>query len=255
VIVDRHRADAGLVSPSSSAPGDPAGRAVPRDRAAHGHDHRHLSRREAETLARTVAAPIEEQLSGVEACCTSTPPRRPTATVTITATFEVGTDVDKATFNVNNRVQLAHAAAARRGAPQRRDGAKRSFELPAGGALNLAQGHARHAVPVELRDAERGRRAQAPARVADVIIFGARDYSMRVWLQPDRMARSGRHHRRRRRGAARAERAVRGRAIGAEPAPPGQQLVYTVTAAAAWSSPSSSARSCCAPAAPAACCG
>ena len=61
----------------------------------------------AETLARTVAAPIEEQLSGVERLLYFNSSSSSSGTVTITATFEVGTDVDKATFNVNNRVQLA----------------------------------------------------------------------------------------------------------------------------------------------------
>ena len=61
----------------------------------------------AETLARTVAAPIEAQLSGVEDLLYFSSTNSSNGTTTITATFEVGTDVDKATFNVNNRVQLA----------------------------------------------------------------------------------------------------------------------------------------------------
>jgi multidrug efflux pump len=61
----------------------------------------------AETLARTVAAPIEEQLSGIEGMLYFNSSSSSNGTVTITATFEVGTDTDKATFNVNNRVQLA----------------------------------------------------------------------------------------------------------------------------------------------------
>ncbi|MDM7464439.1 MAG: efflux RND transporter permease subunit [Tepidimonas taiwanensis] len=61
----------------------------------------------AETLATTVAAPIEEQLSGVEGLLYFSSSASSNGTVEITATFEVGTDIDKATFNVNNRVQLA----------------------------------------------------------------------------------------------------------------------------------------------------
>src|SRR5690606_5377118 len=66
--------------------------------------------------------------------------------------------------------------------------------------------------------------------VADVTIFGARDYAMRVWLRPDRMASLG---------VTTAEVAAAVRAqnaqyaagkIGAEPAVPGQSLIYTVTA-------------------------
>src|SRR5438046_4000115 len=59
----------------------------------------------AETLAKTVAAPIEEQLSGIENLLYFNSTSSSNGQTTITATFEVGTDVDKATFNINNRVQ------------------------------------------------------------------------------------------------------------------------------------------------------
>src|SRR3990167_4610590 len=61
----------------------------------------------AETLAKTVAAPIEEQLSGVENMIYFSSSAAADGTVAITATYEVGTDVDKATFQLNSRVQLA----------------------------------------------------------------------------------------------------------------------------------------------------
>src|SRR5258706_9171684 len=61
----------------------------------------------AETLSRTVAAPIEEQLSGVEGLLYYNSSSASNGTLTITATFEVGTDVNNATIQVNNRVQIA----------------------------------------------------------------------------------------------------------------------------------------------------
>src|SRR3954452_9460387 len=61
----------------------------------------------AETLAKTVAAPIEEQLSGVEYLIYFSSSAAADATVGITATFEFGTDVDKAVFHLNNRVNIA----------------------------------------------------------------------------------------------------------------------------------------------------
>src|SRR3954469_14938920 len=61
----------------------------------------------AETLAKTVAAPIEEQLSGIENLLYFNSNSSSNGQTTITATFDVGTDIDKATFNINNRVQLA----------------------------------------------------------------------------------------------------------------------------------------------------
>src|SRR5256886_10301874 len=61
----------------------------------------------AETLSRTVAAPIEEQLSGVEGLLYFQSTSSSNGTLTITCTFEVGTDVNNATIQVNNRVQIA----------------------------------------------------------------------------------------------------------------------------------------------------
>jgi hydrophobe/amphiphile efflux-1 (HAE1) family protein len=66
--------------------------------------------------------------------------------------------------------------------------------------------------------------------IADVSIFGARDYSMRVWINPEKMARLGVTTA----DVANALRAQNAQyaagKIGTEPAPPGQSYVYTVTA-------------------------
>src|SRR5690348_905843 len=61
----------------------------------------------AETLAKTVAAPIEEQLSGVENMIYFNSSAAADGTVGITATFEVGTNIDTAVFQLNNRVNVA----------------------------------------------------------------------------------------------------------------------------------------------------
>src|SRR4029079_18003614 len=61
----------------------------------------------AETIAQTVAAPIEQQISGVEGLLYFTSTAGSDGTLTITSTFDVGTDVDRATFQLNNRVQTA----------------------------------------------------------------------------------------------------------------------------------------------------
>src|SRR2546428_13046212 len=60
----------------------------------------------AETLAKTVAAPIEEQLSGVERLSYFSSSSSSNGSLTITVTFEPGTNVDQSRFNVNKRVQI-----------------------------------------------------------------------------------------------------------------------------------------------------
>jgi multidrug efflux pump len=184
----------------------------------------------AETLAKAVAAPIEEQLSGLEKMLYFSSSSASNGVTTITATFEVGTDIDKATFNVNNRVQLASP---RLPDDVRRNGvvvAKRSSNfLLVIGLISPKSSYdslflSNYATQNVVDDIKR-----VPG-VADVTIFGARDYSMRLWLQPDKMARLGVTT-----GdiaaAVNAQNAqfAAGK-IGADPAPPGQQLVYTVTA-------------------------
>src|SRR5690606_18394502 len=61
----------------------------------------------AETLAKTVAAPIEQELSGIEGLLYFDSSADSSGTLTITTTFEIGTDLDQATFNVSNRMNIA----------------------------------------------------------------------------------------------------------------------------------------------------
>mgnify|MGYP003694393445 CR=1 FL=1 len=137
----------------------------PGDRAADGRPSpRRYPGASAETLARTVAAPIEEQLSGVENLIyfSSTPSSN--GALTITCTFEVGTDANKAVIDVNNRVAIALP---RLPDDVRRTGVvaqKRSTDILLVVALTLERPALRHAVPVELRDDQRARRAEARSR-------------------------------------------------------------------------------------------
>lgn len=63
----------------------------------------------AETLAKTVAAPIEQELSGIEGLLYFESSADSSGSLTITVTFEIGTDLDQATFNVSNRMNIALA--------------------------------------------------------------------------------------------------------------------------------------------------
>jgi hydrophobe/amphiphile efflux-1 (HAE1) family protein len=184
----------------------------------------------AETLTKTVAAPIEEQLSGVERLSFFSSTASSTGALSITVTFEPGTNVDQAVFNVNNRVQIALP---RLPDEVRRNGVivqKRSFDILNVVAL-VSPNNSRDTLflsnyaSINLVDELK----RLPG-LADVTVFGARDYSMRIWLNPEKMARLGVTPS----DVAAALRAQNAQyaagKIGTDPAPPGQSIVYTVTA-------------------------
>jgi len=184
----------------------------------------------ADTLSKTVAAPIEEQLSGVEGLLYFNSSADSSGSLTITATFEIGTDVNQATFNVSNRVNIALP---RLPEEVRRTGVvvqKRSNDILLVVMLTDKQ---KKYDPLfvsnygTLNVLDELKRVKG---VGDAVIFGAQDYSMRIWLRPDRMAQLGVSTT----DIANAIRIQNAQyaagKIGQEPSPSSQQLVYTVTA-------------------------
>ncbi|NTV10783.1 MAG: MMPL family transporter, partial [Zoogloea sp.] len=183
-----------------------------------------------ETLARTVAAPIEEQLSGVEGLTYFSSTSASNGQLTITATFDIGTNIDMATVNVNNRVKIAE--------PRLPD-VVRQFGVTAQKRSNDILMVATVTSPDNSRSAlylsnyalvnilDELKRLPG---VGDAQIFGALDYSMRVWLRPDRMAQLGVSTTDIANAIAAQNMQNAAGKIGQEPAPAGQQLVYTVTA-------------------------
>jgi multidrug efflux pump len=184
----------------------------------------------AETLAKTVAAPIEQQLNGIDHMLYFNSSASSSGTLTITVTFDVGSNLDMDTMYVNNRVSMALPAL-----PDdvRRTGVtvqKKSNDIlmvigmrssdPRYDTLYLSN----YTSVNVLDDLKR-----VPG-VADAMIFGAQDYSMRIWLKPDRMAQLGVT-------ATDIAQAIQSQnaqyaigKIGQQPAPKDQQLVYSVSA-------------------------
>lgn len=184
----------------------------------------------AETMAKTVAAPIEEELSGIENLLYFSSSADSSGTLTITATFEVGTDIDQATFNVSNRVNIALP---RLPDDVRRTGLvvqKRSNDILI--VVMLISDKVKHDTLylsnyATLNVLDELKRIKG---VGDATIFGGQDYSMRIWLRPDRMAQLGVT-------TSDIASAIRSQnaqyasgKIGQEPAPADQQLAYTVVA-------------------------
>jgi len=182
----------------------------------------------AETIAQTVAAPIEEQLSGAEGMVYFNSSAGSDGALTITATFEVGTDVDRAVFQVNNRVQTALP---RLPDEVRRNGVlvqKRSNDILLVIGLFSPKGTVQTTTMADYAAVNIIDDLKRIPGVGDVFLFGSGS-SMRVWLHPDKMARLGVT-------PTDVGNAIRTQnaqyaagKIGAEPAPPGQNLTYTVT--------------------------
>lgn len=184
----------------------------------------------AETLIKTVAAPIEEQLSGVDDLLYFNSSADSSGQLTITVTFEIGTDIDQATFNISNRVNIALP---RLPDEVRRTGItvqKRANDLLL--VFAVTSDNDDHS-PLFISNYITTHFLDELKRtdgVGEARIFGVQDYSMRVWLQPDKMAQLGITTS----DIAAAIRAQNAQyaagKIGQEPALPDQQLVYTVTA-------------------------
>ena len=183
-----------------------------------------------ETLTRTVAGPIEEQLAGVENLLYFNSTAASNGQLTITATFEVGTNVDIATVNVNNRVKIAEPRLPDIVRQYGVTAQKRSNDILLVAAITSPSGEfsalylSNYALINVLDELKR-----LPG-VGDAQIFGAKDYSMRIWLQTDKMAQLGITATDIASAVATQNKQNVAGKIGQEPAPLGQQLVYTVTA-------------------------
>jgi len=184
----------------------------------------------AETLSKTVAGPIEEQLSGVEGLLYFNSSTDSSGTLNITATFEIGTNIDQATFNVSNRVNIASP---RLPETVRRSGVvvqKKSNDIL---LVVMLTSKDKQFDPLYLSNYATLNVLDEIKRVkgvGDANIFGARDYSMRIWLKPDRMAQLGVTTSDIAAAIQSQNAQYAAGKIGQEPSLGDQQLVYTVNA-------------------------
>ncbi len=185
-----------------------------------------------ETLSKTVAAPIEQQLSGIENLLYfSSTSNSANGQVTITATFEIGSDGNKAQTDVNNRVQIANSRLPNEVQRQGVTVLKRSNDILFVFTLQSDSDDrpadilkVSNFVTINLLDEIK----RVPG-VADAINFVARDYSMRIWLNVDRMAQLGVTPADVQAAVAAQNNQYAAGRIGAEPSPKDQALTYTIT--------------------------
>src|SRR6476469_308296 len=145
----------------------------------------------AQTVSDTVAAPIEQEINGVEDMLYLYSQATSNGNLTITVTFKLGTDLDKAQVLVQNRVAIAqprlpeevqrNGVVTRKNSP---DILMVVFMLSPDDTFD--QLYISNYALLQVRD-----QLLRLDGVGDIQIFGARDYSMRLWLDPDRIATLG----------------------------------------------------------------
>ncbi|MGB1025590.1 MAG: efflux RND transporter permease subunit, partial [Rhodospirillaceae bacterium] len=142
----------------------------------------------ADVVADTVAAPLEQEINGVENMLYMTSQSTSDGTVSITVTFELGTDLDEAQVLVQNRVSLAEP---RLPEPVRRLGISTRKNSPnilmvvhmLSPDDSLDQLYIANYAFLQVKD-----RLARIDGVGNIQIFGGSEYAMRIWLDPERMA-------------------------------------------------------------------
>jgi len=142
----------------------------------------------APVLESTVAAPLENAINGVEDMLYMNSTSSANGMVQIQVTFEIGTDIDKATLNVNNRAKQVEP---RLPAEVRRQGV--TVEKGSSAFLQVIAFYSPEgryddifiSNYVTLNVLDEIKRVPGTTLVQ---IFGAKDYAMRIWLRPDRLA-------------------------------------------------------------------
>jgi hydrophobe/amphiphile efflux-1 (HAE1) family protein len=145
----------------------------------------------AQVLEQTVAAPIEAQINGVEDMMYMSSTSSSSGVLEVQVTFNIGADADKAALNVNNRIKQVEARlpeeVRRQGVTVEKGSSSFlqviAFYSPDGTFDDL---YTSNYVTLNVLD-----RIKRIPGTTNVQIFGAKDYAMRIWLKPDRMAQMG----------------------------------------------------------------
>src|SRR5688572_22373727 len=185
---------------------------------------------DARTLAETVATPLEQEINGVEGMLYMSSSSTSDGRVQITITFELGTDLDEAQVLVQNRV---NSASPRLPEDVRRLGIiarKQSPDLTLAAQFFSPDGsrdvaYLANYVTLQVRD-----RIARIKGVADANSLGGQDFTMRIWLDLDKLAA-------RNLTAGDVSRALREQnlqiaagSLGQPPAPRGTDFQYTLVA-------------------------
>jgi len=149
-----------------------------------------LSRRQCEDVIDTVALPIEQQVNGVEDMLYMQSYSGADGTYTLTVTFKIGTDLNFAQVLVQNRVssalaQLPQSVQNQGVTVQKRSTAILLFVTLTSPKATYDSLFLSNYATINIRD----ELSRLPG-VGNVTVFGAGQYSMRVWLDPEQAVRA-----------------------------------------------------------------
>lgn len=141
-----------------------------------------------EVISQTVAAPLEQQINGVENMIYMQSGSASNGQMSLNVYFDIGTDPDQATINVNNRVSAAMAQLPDEVKKQGVTVRKKSTSILQVVTLQSPDGEfdttylSNYALLNIIDELKR-----IPG-LGDATLFGGTDYAMRIWLRPDRLA-------------------------------------------------------------------
>ncbi|WP_163716906.1 efflux RND transporter permease subunit [Mangrovibacterium lignilyticum] len=142
----------------------------------------------AETVLKSVITPLEEQINGVEDMTYMSSTASNNGTATIQVFFKQGTDADMAAVNVQNRVaratSLLPSEVTRAGVIT----AKRQNSMLMVFSLYSEDGRYDETFLQNYSKINLLPQIQRVNGVGEAMVFGSKDYSMRIWLKPDVMA-------------------------------------------------------------------
>ena len=141
----------------------------------------------AEVISQTVAAPIEQEVNGVEGMIYMSSTSASDGSYSLTVSFEVGTDLDLAQILVQNRVALAEPSLPEEVVRQGVSTKKQSTNIVMIVSLSSPDGRydelfLSNFATLQLRD-----RLSRVEGVGEVSVFPSSDYSMRIWLDPQQL--------------------------------------------------------------------
>ena len=191
----------------------------------------------AQVLEQTVAAPIENAINGVEHMLYMSSTSAGNGVVQIQVTFEIGTDVDQAALNVDNRVKQAESRLpqeVRRQGVTVEKGSSSFLQVLAFFSPDGRYDDVYTSNYVTLNVLDQLKRVPGTTNVQ---IFGAKDYAMRIWLKPDRLAQLKLTTSDLVKAINEQNAQFAAGKVGQSPSGPQQELVYTITTKGRLSEP------------------